>query len=196
MGEKRFSPFESSDLATTPLDLAWNCCALLRDIANKIIPAASMIIPKATPAPIPAFAPEDIPLDDVATSVKLESMIPPEPVLIAVGVRVADPVVAVATHRRVESDAVHLAPLLQHPPPSAVGQANWLVRHAVAVPVRGITVAGSMVEVHPPLGPHVDPYEQQPPPRDDGHKKALVASHALEEQLNVAVALPLTVVVC
>lgn len=95
------------------------------------MPIVTRMTASATPIPIPAFAPDDRLLEDVVTaSVKLLSMDPLGLIRMAVGVILIlpdpdpEPIVAVATHRSVESKAVHLAPSLQHPPPSNAGQLN------------------------------------------------------------------------
>lgn len=146
--------------------------------------------PSVTPTPMPAFAPAERPVDFWKVMIFV-AMDPPEPV------RTTELVDGPPAQRSVPLKAVHVAPLLQHPPPSAEGQLNWFVKHPVG-DTDATDVVGFAVDIHRALVPimlHVESTEQQPPPNTEAHLKAFDAEQALEQQLAVDDADPLIVVI-
>jgi len=58
-----------------------------------------------------------------------------------------------------------------------------------------LLVLGWTVELHDPSAPHMNPYEQHPPPSDEAHLKALISVQLRGQHAVVTDAVPLTVVV-
>ena len=77
---------------------------------------------------------------------------------------------------------VHVAPLLQHPPPAFAGQPYWPVGQFEDSRV-GLVVLGPTVDTQTLL-PQTEPTEQQLPPRDFGHWKATPTEQGLGQHFN------------
>jgi hypothetical protein len=106
--------------------------------------------------PIPALAPVDK-LEGLLTCVMPLAADPLAPVRAAV--LAAEP----PEQTSVLLEVVHMAPLLQHPPPTDAGQLNWPeVQPVGATDAR--EVLESAVEMHRLVVAHIESTEQHPPP--------------------------------